>query len=289
MVATQGAGPLIAGIEPSQGLTFAPLAGTQDFGRSWVTGILPSALAQVPDALTTTPAGAVLALVRQGGGAIQTGSIQLAGWRSTTTRTALSATPGGRRCGVSTLSALSTLGGAPFVGVSCARRGILGLFTYFGGIWHLVSTGLPSPRAPATVLRLGTSNGATFSLVRVGGARPFLVVLWMVGGVWSHSPPLAIGAGERIEATSTGSGALAVTLDGDRGGSIVELATAGGPWHSAPSPPKGTVIVVPGAGSALSALSVSSSTLTGWQLASGTTMWVPVQRIVVPLAYGSSQ
>ena len=52
-------------VRPSQGLTFSPLALTGDGGKTWDTGLVDAAVADVPDALAAG-GGELLALLTNG-------------------------------------------------------------------------------------------------------------------------------------------------------------------------------------------------------------------------------
>ena len=76
-------GPVTAGFLPSADLTFSPVARSTDGGRSWSPGALPTALVRVPDALTVSTSGRLLALVGEEGQTVLSSPGGLSRWRWT--------------------------------------------------------------------------------------------------------------------------------------------------------------------------------------------------------------
>ena len=98
VVASPGAGSVVAGFRPSQDLSFSPLATTHDNGTAWTPGLLDAALADVPDALAAAPGGAHLLALLASGGAELSGPGGT-GWARLATRQTLAASAAGRQCG----------------------------------------------------------------------------------------------------------------------------------------------------------------------------------------------
>ena len=160
VVASLGAGSVVAGFRPSQDLSFSPLATTHDNGTAWTPGLVDAALADVPDALAAAPAGGRLLALLTSGQAELSGPSGTA-WTRLATRRALAASAAGSRCGLGSLTAAAfSPSGVPMLAASCARPGTAGVFAYAGGTWHPAGPTLPATYAhqPVTVLRLTTTG-----------------------------------------------------------------------------------------------------------------------------------
>jgi len=189
VVASLGAGSVVAGFRPSQELSFSPLAITHDNGAAWTPGLLDAALADVPDALAAAPgSGRLLALLTSGGA-------ELSGpggtaWTRLATRRALAASAAGGRCGLGRLTAAAfSPSGVPLLAGSCAHPGTACVFAYAGGTWHPASPALPASyaRQKVTVLRLTTTSGTTTALLAAGTGQPY--------ACWPPHPPTAAPTG----------------------------------------------------------------------------------------------
>ena len=96
VVASLGAGSVVAGFRPSQDLSYSPLATTHDNGTAWTPGLLDAALADVPDALAAAPGGGHLLALLASGQAELSGPGGT-GWTRLATRQSLAASPAGRQ------------------------------------------------------------------------------------------------------------------------------------------------------------------------------------------------
>lgn len=98
VIATPGAGTVVAGFRPSQNLAYSPLATTHDNGAAWSPSLLDARLANVPAALAAAPGGGrLLALLTNG-----TAELSSPGgthWAPLATIRSLARTEAGRRCG----------------------------------------------------------------------------------------------------------------------------------------------------------------------------------------------
>jgi hypothetical protein len=164
---------------------------------------------------------------------------------------------------------------------SCARPGAAGVFTDAGGTWRSAGLALPAG-GRVRVLGLTAIPGGNEALLAVsnpGGNS--LVAAWRDGTRWTVSAPVA-AAGVRALGFGPGGGAW-LLLGGGRAESI---AGPGSAWQALPLMPSGTGTIAPGSGGSYDALAVAGSRLTVWRLARGA--WAEVQRITVPVQYGSS-
>src|SRR5579872_2392310 len=156
VVAGGNPAPLTVGIEPSNNLRFSPLAQSPDGGHTWSPGLVPGALAPVPDALAAAPTGALMALVARGGGVLRSDG-DPSTWTKVTDRGALATSKAGRSCGVGALSAVGFQpAGGVLVGTTCTKPGRVGVFVRQGGVWRLLGRDLPgrTPTRQTSVVRL---------------------------------------------------------------------------------------------------------------------------------------
>ena len=151
-----GAGKtLVAGVRPSLDLSFSPITRTSDLGRSWAAQPPQSGLADVPDALAAAPGGTggrggtggsgvqLIALGQDGTVSVTTGTG--GSWRPLITERALAASPAGRECGLTGLTAVAdSPGGTPLLAGTCGQGGRVGMFGETGGTWHLAGPALPA-------------------------------------------------------------------------------------------------------------------------------------------------
>jgi hypothetical protein len=288
---------LLAGFDPSQALVFSPLAVSRDDGVSWLQspGLVPGGLASVPDALAASSGAAALALSRAGGGEVLRSTGDLSHWSTLVGRGALASSSAGRSCGVGGLTAIAP-DATPgvLVGTSCATRGVVGIFGRATGPWRLLGPRLPGAAgsAPTKVLRLVDTGGGTSALVAVGTkATASLVGVDRNGaGAWSHSAPLAMGAGSRIVSTGVEvDGGFVVLVARHNGSLALDTETGpGGGWRSLPSPPPGTATVAVDTGGEVDALAVASTRLTQWRLDAAAGTWSKIGTMNVPIQFGSS-
>jgi hypothetical protein len=298
VAASVTAGPLIAGIRPSQLLTYTPLALTRDGGRAWSpTGPLDAALAAVPDALAAAPGtgraaagtGRLLALLTNG--TVKTAVPGYTRWASLTSQRSIAVTPAGRRCGLASLTAVTaTPAGVPLLAGRCSRPGAAGIFAGANGTWQAAGPALPAglDHQAVTVLRLTRTSTGNAALLETGtGADASLLAAWSAGNGahWALSPPFRLH-GARLASASFGSGgAVSLVLAGNRSAAITG---AGAAWRPLPALPAGTATLAPGPSGGFDALAVHRTRLTVWQLAPGTAGWRTTQTMNVPVQFGSS-
>ena len=283
LVAAGTPASLVIGFRASQNLAFSPLATSTDTGKEWTPGLLDADLANDPGAIAVDPSGQALALLQDGtikaaptAGAAATGQ-----WSELTTRQALAASAAGRECGLQALEAVSFgPGKTPMAAGSCERPGVAGVFTDTSGTWQ--SAGLALPAAyrgdQAQVLGLAATSGGNVALLLAGDS---LLATWSNGTHWTVSAPVAVGA---VRASGFGTGGSTWLLLS--GGRAEAVSGTGGSWQSLPAVPAGTATLAPGPGGSYDALAVAGSKLTVWRLTKGA--WAQVQRINVPIEYGSS-
>jgi len=293
LVATIGSsGAVTAGFEPSQGLSFSPLAQTADEGSSWSQGLLPGGLGPGPDTLTSGE-GRYLGLLRTAGGELVGNSGDLTTWTTLATLHTLAADPATAACGITSLSAVTYGGtGHPVVGAACARGTRPGLFELVNGRWRSVGPVLPgSASQPTQVVRLLRTPAGVTALVSVGStpASRKLFALWSAdgSGSWAVSAPLRPPAPLASTGVTATGGLVVVTGGQGRGRTASVVSPAGGaPWTRLPMPPSGTAVVVDGPGGTVEALVADRSTLQVDALEAGG--WHRIQTLNVDIQYGSS-
>jgi len=286
-----GASTLTVGIRPSLDLSFSPVTVTSDDGRTWSTIAPGSGLANVPDALAAAPDGQLLALgLNQR--VSEMASAAAPGWTTLTSQRALASTAAGRACSLTGLTAVAyAQAGTALLGGSCGRAGEVGIFSGSGGTWRLAGPSLSGPSlsgSPVQVLRLTRADGTDMALLQAGtGPSAALVAAWSGGGAggWTLSPAFRLSGAQPVSA-SFGAGGVAVVLTGNRG------VVLGGPrsaWQPLPGLPAGqhTTLALPSARTA-EALVADGSLLTVWRLGNAPARWSQVQRVKVPIEYGSS-
>ena len=272
LVAAGNTTSLLIGFRASQSLAFSPLATSTDTGKNWAAGVLPAALANVPDALSIAPSGQQLALL--GNGTVDA-STAGGSWSQLTSVRALAASPAGRSCGLVGMNAMSFWpNGLKVVAGSCARAGVAGVFTDTNGTWQADGPVLPGQFSGDRVQVLRLSG--TTALLAAGTS---LFAAWYDGGRWTVSAPLT-GAGQP-RASGFGAGGSAWVLLG--AGRVQVIGGPGSRWQALPAVPAGTAVL--GAGG-YDALAVSGAVLTVWRLTAGA--WAKTQVITVPIVPGSS-
>jgi hypothetical protein len=290
VLASPGAGSVVAGFRPSQDLSYSPLATTHDNGTAWTPGLLDAALANVPDALAAAPDGGHLLALLASGQAELSGPGGT-GWTKLATRQALAASPAGRSCGLGSLTAAAfSPSGVPLLAASCTHPGTAGIFGYASGTWRLAGPTLPVTYAhqKISVLWLTTTAGTTTALLAAGtGSAAHLLAAWSTGGGahWALSPPLPLLGAKLTSASSGPGGTVAVVLTGNHAQAITGPA---GAWRPLPALPPGTATLAPGPTGGWDALAVHSTRLTVWQLPPGRTAWAATQTISVFIQFGSS-
>jgi hypothetical protein len=309
VAASLGGGALAAGFNPSQDLTFSPLAITRDGGTHWAPGLLPAGLAAGPSALAAGPGGRLIALTNRGLAEISAPGGT--GWTRLASATSLAATPAGRSCGLKSLTAAAfSLSGLPLLAGQCAAPGVAGIFVYAGGSWHPAGPAVPAALAQRRigVLRLTTAGRSTIALLTAtapGGAASLTAGWASPSGRWALSGALQLGSG-RVLSTASGSGAgpflplagsvahprtvssAGVILSTGRAETVVD----GEDWQQLPALPRRAAALVLGPGRQIGALAASGSTLISWRLTAAArghaVTWTRTQAMKVPLPFGSS-
>jgi len=287
LVASASGGSLTVAFRPSQGLTFSPLASTSDDGTTWGTGLIDAPVAAGPDALAAN-GRTLLALLSDG--TIDQAGPAGAGLTRLAAPGAVAASPAGRRCQVTSLTAVAYApSGIPLAAASCTRPGTAGIFARTAaGTWQVAGPALPATLAsrPVRMLRLtGTTAGDTALLASGTGSTASLLAAWTANGTrWTTSPPLTAGS-RQLLASGTGAGGAAWVLLA--GGRAAAIAGPGAAWRQLPAPPPGTAALAVLPGGTTDALAVAGATLTVYQLTPAGT-WSRTQFAKIPIQYGSS-
>jgi hypothetical protein len=279
----------VTAFRPSQLLTYTPLIATSNGGRSWsALSPLDASLADVPGALTLQPGtGRMAALTTDG--TVEQESADASGWQKETTTGTLASTPAGRRCDLTTLTAVAYTPSGVLVGGGCRKAGAAGLFLQTGDSWQATGPSMPGTLAgqPVSVLRLTATGHRVTAVLQAGdGQDASVLAAWLNShGQWTLSKPLPLD-GTAVTSASLGpSGAVAVATT-TRTAALI--SSTGGAWQALPRLPAGTVTLAIGASGTIQALAVSHSTLLVWQHAHGSAAWSRVQAMKVPIQYGSS-
>ncbi len=289
VLASPGGQALTVGIRPSLYLDFSPVTVTRDHGRSWTTLPPEAGLADVPDALAAAADGQVIAIGT--GGQVSQYHQGASGWTGLTSQRSLAASPAGRRCALTGLTAAaSTPAGAPLVAGTCARPGQAGIFVRTGDAWTAAVAALPASLGAQRirVLRLTMTGSLDVALLEVGAgsAASVLTAASTDGSHWTLSAASGLLGRQVISASFGAGGSVAVVLTGGRAETI---SGPGSSWRTLPALPPGRTVTLalPSPGT-VDALAADGSTLTAWQLARGTASWIREQVINVPIQYGSS-
>jgi hypothetical protein len=288
-------GALVAGIHPSEALSFSPVIATADGGRTWQAGAPDPGLAQVPDALAAAPQGGRLIALDQGrpgpAAAAAASSVAARSWTTLTTQHDLAAAPAARACAVTQLTAAAfSPAGVPVLGAACGHRGAAGIFALAGGTWQAAGPPLPAALrgGAVTVLRLTRAGGRLTALLQAGAGRAAaLAAAWTADGrTWTVSPPLPVPGAAVLSSSFGPDGAAAVVLSGRR---AVLLAGPGASWQRLPALPAAPhVTLARPTGGGVMALATNGSVLTVWRLARAGGAWQQAQRTTVPIESGSS-
>jgi hypothetical protein len=289
LVIAAGAHALITAFRPSQDLTFTPLIQTSSGGRSWASlNPLRGAAAKTPDALATGPSGELVALLTSG--TAVTAVPPYATWKNLASARSLAATPAGRRCGLTQLTAVAfTPQGTPLLAGACGRPGTAGIFTLTQGTWQAAGPALPGEMSSQaiTALSLSQTPGWTAVLLEAGrGSHArLLVASSRDGGRWALSVPFPLDGASVSSASLLPGGAAAIQLSTGRG----VTSAVGQPWRALPALPPGTATLTAGPGrGTVDALAVRRARLTVWQAVPGSLSWTRTQIINVPILFGSS-
>jgi hypothetical protein len=284
VAAATGATSMVTGFRPSQDLLFSPLASTTDSGANWsAASPLPGGLANVPAALAAGPDGQLIALTTAGK-VLEQASPQ-ANWTTLATTRQLAATPAGRTCGLTGLTAAAFgPGGSPVLAGTCSGGRSAGVFISADGSWQLNGPALAS-RDSTSVLSLATTGSVTTAVVRAGaGASARLVAAWLgASGQWTTSAALTVGPAQVLSASIWPGGAVGVVLAGGRA-AVLSGPTAS--WQRLSGLPARTATLAPQPGGRTEALSANGGTFQAWELSSG--RWQLAQTVKVAIPYGSS-
>jgi hypothetical protein len=289
-LAITSTGPgLVAGFQPSQDLTFSPLATAASSAAAWSQASAPVSpgLASVPDALAVGPAGQVLALTHTG--EVLAGTNEGSTWTRLTTLRSIAGSAAGRACGLTALTAVAfTPAGTPLVGGTCTRQGSTGIFVLETGSPAAVV--LPMSGGPVTVLGLAReAAGRTMALLEHrSGRSSTIVAAWLVttepaSGTVSAAVPTGGDAPRSLAMWSNGSAGL--VLGGDRAETI---AGPGASWHALPALPAKAATLALGPTGQPEAIVAQGDSFNVWQLSAAGTAWRQVQHINVAIPYGSS-
>lgn len=264
ILASRG-GTLTAGIRPSIDLTFSPVTGTSDGGRSWATSSPQTGLAGHPDALAAAPDGHLIA----DGQDNQISVLAPHGvtWSPLISKNALAAATG---CG---LTAVTAVAYTP-----------AGIFARTGSGWRTAGPPLPASLTgqPVQVLRLTRTPAGDVAVLQAG---PSLIAAWRkADGSWTESAVLKIAGGDPSSVTFDNKNGLAVITAGARAQTV---SGPGGAWRALPTlPASRSVALAMPPGASPEALAAAGGTLTVWQLSGS--RWAKAQTIKVPIQYGSS-
>lgn len=285
---------LAIGIRPTNLLDYSPLIVTSN-ARSWSPGGPIGPLADQPDALSLSPTGNSLALVRSGRGSeVVVSPGVLGSWRDLVSTSQLAASRAGRLCGISSLTAVGYLGRDPLVGAGCSRSGVVGIFRSYQGSWRLAGPELGSSFAAlgVDVLGLQQTTAGVCALVRLEGrGTAELEEACTAGGrQWRVSPSMPVTGRDNVVSfgPADASGVFALISRSGAGERLEVLDTADMKWTGLPSPPAGTSTVVFGPAGALDALVAGVTACSDWRLAHGATRWKRIQVIQVAIQFGSS-
>ncbi len=275
---------------PSQDIKFSALSSSGDGGQSWsAVPPLSSGLATTPDALAAGPGGKLLALTSSG--QVYSGTAVAASWAKLSSEKSVAATPAGRACGLTGLTATGwTPAGTAMLAGTCSKAGRVGIFTASGSTWQAAGPALSGSlaRGSADVIALATTGTRTTAVIATGtGSAPELVTAWSAdgGSHWTLSPALRTGLGSARSISIWPDGSVGVVLSGSHGETIGWQSSG---WQSLPSLPVDTATLAQGPGTQLQALAAHGSTLKVWVLPAAAKTWAMSQKVVVNIPYGSS-
>jgi hypothetical protein len=286
---------LLAGIRPSNLLTYSPLIDTSDAGATWSNGLLTEALTPHPNALAVNANSQALALVSGPSGPRVLSSDNLSTWRTLVSEPTLAASIPGRDCGLTSIGALAYSSGDPVVGAQCSRPGVVGIFADGLGGWRGIGPVLPSSLrgTGVQVLSLDATDTGLSALLGVSGPAGTSLVEASTanGGVnWALSPAFRLKASEQVASFGPAPDAgFFVLSSGPSGDNLEVLDGANSTWAALPPPPTGTATVAFTAAPTVDALVVDQTVMTVWSLSTGSPSgWVKGQVINVSIEFGSS-
>jgi hypothetical protein len=287
VIAPDGARSLLTGFQPSQHLTFTPLAATTDAGTTWSPGIIDADIAAEPGALAAEP-GTTRLLALLATGSVRLGTRQ-GSWTTIGTLRSIAATPAGRRCGLASLTAVAfAVDGDPLLAGTCARAGLTGIFAFSRDTWHPAGPTLPPAVAgqQISVPAMQTWPSHSQALIQAGsGSASQLIEAWSIRGGWALSQPIALHGTHVLSVSASTVGGIGVVLSGRAG---LVLAGPSASWQRLPELPRSTQTLAIGPGNLIQALTSKRSTVTIWTCDRQMDSWTRTQAVKVPIQLGSS-
>lgn len=289
-LAATGSG-VLAGVRPSQNLTFSPVIETGTGGSSWVDGLLPAGLSATPQALAASAHSARSALLGSPGAGqrLVTAASGVTRWNQVATARDFASAE--TSCGLTDLDAIVYAGPTLLAGGACSLAGAAGLF-------EVGPDGTPSPIGPpvrhdTTAQILALSDGTDGVSALLALRRQDQLSLSVASSdsalrVWSVSPPLALNPSTTIASVTGNSGGFLVLADQAGRPALYSAGPGSAGWEPLPAPPTATATVAPVAHGALSALTTSGTTIVSWDREPGASAWVQTQTLDVPVLFGSS-
>ena len=239
-------------------------------------------------------AGAVVALSGKPATAVVSDSGGLSSWRRVVAASRLDASPAGRACGVTALTAVAFApSGELLVGASCSHPGEVGVLEDSASGWRTAGPLLPSASMTAmtSVLRLRSFEGGVSALIATySRAGTKLLGARLTGDSdWTRPLALALGRTERLRATGiSADGGLVVLMSGSAGNAVDVLPAGARTWTELPRPPARTEAISFEPQGGIDAFAVDRSQLTIYRLMATRSSWQRAQVIEVPIQYGSS-
>ncbi len=270
-------GGIAVAFDPTNLLTFSPVAFTSNDGKSWSSGVMPFGAATLPDSLVYTSAAGDFDAITGGGAKVESGNTAKATWSTLYTRSGLAGSPAGASCAVGTLTALVSSGAGVLTGASCDNPGRVGIFsgTAAGSSWKSAGPVLSASYGELSVIRLSAGQVGSDGRIAIVDARRgssnSILGLWQPGGSgsWSVSAELPLEQHASIVSTGIGpDGAIVIETRSPSGRVFAQTVTpgTGSRWKTLPLLPSGTQDVSLAAGGRIDALSVATSQFTDWHL-----------------------
>jgi hypothetical protein len=284
-VSMPSATTIVAAVLPAELLKFTGLARSDDAGRTWAPGVVDEGLDPVPDAIGASTGSLSVALLSGHTGSVDVARTSLFDWSRLANRATIAGSVVG--CRLSSLSAVAIGSGTPLVAGSCTSDSVP-VFEQVDHGWKLVGPSLGA-RSSIDVLRLvGTSTGAVCLVkARVGSHAALLAITSTDRFASWRVSSLGFAKGT-VTSTSVTAGGAASVLVTEPGGSSRAFATRGPglAWTDLPPLPHGAALVTAASVGTIEVLAVNRSVLTVYAPREGS--WAVVQRLVVPIQYGSS-
>jgi hypothetical protein len=295
VASADGASALTVTVRPSEYLKYSPLAATANGGASWSTaGPIDAAVAASPDSFAAD--GSHLAALLSDG-TIETSSDAGTTWSALAKPAAIASSPAAKGCGGTvrvTSVSFGISGTEVLAGGTCGASGTAAVFA------HSSSGGWQRLRLPVSGRLVRLNSGMALIQGKSG-----LSALWRGSGWYPYAPltgktpaatatngdessPLPVSGPITASGTLQGGGAW-VLLPGGRAATIsAPKAASHEEWVLLPPVPAHTSVLASGPDDSVDALAVSGATLTVWRLAKAATVWSEVEKITVPIQYGSS-